>query len=157
MKIKINEQYFFFEDTNDVKKRKELIEDFLATNIETSKGKMSVNEYYFYTWEKQNTKRSLDKISYYLSKMPKQKGKTDKEVMSKEKTMEMQEGFLRTTKYASDLTVEEQESLGLTEEDVTEKPKKRYHVYVKTNAVHYDDMTINEKYNTGLTEVEDSE
>lgn len=157
MEIKINNRSFLFKDTTDVNERKKIIEDFLETKIDLAIGTMTVEEYYSYTWDKQNTKTSLDRIGYYLSKMPEQNGKEDKLVLNKSKELEMEHGFRQTTKVATKLTAKEIEDLNLTKEDIENNPKKRYMVYVKTSAVHYDDMTIGEKYNTGLTEIEDSE
>lgn len=157
MEITINNQSFYFDSTSDMDIRKKSVEDFLATKIDLAIGTMTVEEYYSYTWEKQNTKISLDRIGYYLSKMPEQDGKKDNSILNPSKELEMQHGIRKTRREASKLTPDEIEKLNLTEDDIKSNPKKRYNIFVKTNAVHYDDMTLTEKNNTGLAEVEDSE
>lgn len=157
MEITINNQSFYFDSTSDMDIRKKSVEDFLATKIDLAIGTMTVEEYYSHTWEKQNTKISLDRIGYYLSKMPEQKGKEDKSILNPSKELEMECGVRRTSKAANKLTEKEIEKLNLTEDDIKNNPKKRYNVFVKTSMVHYDDMTLTEKNNTGLAEVEDSE
>lgn len=158
MKIKINDRDFELPEVSDVEERKKIIDEFMDTLLLLADNKkMTVEEYYHYTWDKPSTMTSLDRIGYYLSKMPNQEGKKDKEVLTKNKQLEMEKGITRTTKMAKDLTDDDLEFLEINKDIVMKNPKKRYNVYVKTNAVHYDDMTINEKYNTGLAEVEDSE
>lgn len=157
MEIKINDKTFELKEVADVNERKRIVEDFMKTTLELATEDMTVEEYYRFTWEKPSTMTSLDRIGYYLSKMPEQNGKKDTEVLTTNKELEMNKGIRRTSKMVKDLTPEEIEHLEINEELIKKHPKKRVNVYVKSRAVHYDDMTIGEKFATGLAEVEDSE
>lgn len=64
---------------------------------------MTVEEYFRHTWTKvesngtNRSKNNMERIGTYLSKMPDQKGKEDKEVLSRNDHLEMSKGIRRTT------------------------------------------------------------
>lgn len=71
---------------------------------------LTVEEYFRYTWNKQNTRTSLDIISYYLTK-GNSEGE-DKEVLSHKKEKELQKGSKRHVTF-SGMSIRQQEDLGL--------------------------------------------
>ncbi len=157
MQVKINNKKYLLEKTNDVEKRNEIVKELLSRELVFYEETMTIEEYLYHTWDKESSKIALDIIGYYLSKMPNQDGKTDLEVLNEHQEKEMTTGIRYTTKSKNKLTEFDLDSLGLTREQVEKNPKKRYNVYVKSSAVHYDDMSLEEKISTGLAEVEETD
>lgn len=154
MKIKISNKEFIFKDTSNVEERKNLIQEFLDTKLEFATGMMSIEEYFTETWDKPNTKKAMDMIGYYLSKMPDQKRKRDQMVLNKNKMKEMESGVVRTTKKAKELTDEDIEKLKLTEKDLLDGDKL-FNVYRASKFTHYANMSQEEKMSLGIVSIED--
>lgn len=86
---------------------------------------MTVEGYLRETWNKPTTITTLDRIGYYLSKMPEQNGQHDLEVLSKNDELEMNKGVRWKTvsgervsvpaRYTNfvDLSVDEKSDFGL--------------------------------------------
>ncbi|WP_341323384.1 hypothetical protein NSQ62_07890 [Solibacillus sp. FSL H8-0523] len=130
MKLKFsNGESFLFSDLIEPEERLAEINYFLKTELVFDNMKMTVEEYFRYTWNDLNTVHIMDKISFYLSKMPNQRGKHDKALLSKNDEMEMNKGVRWTTKghkkvaekaryiNFSDSSIEEKISLGLHDTD----------------------------------------
>lgn len=71
---------------------------------------LTVEEYFVYTWNKQNTRTSLDIISYYLTKGS--ADGEDKDVLSHKKEKELKKGSKRHVTF-SGMSIIKQEELGL--------------------------------------------
>ena len=109
------------------------IERFLKIELKFDNKKMTVEDYFRYTWNEPATIYSMEKISLYLSKMPAQNGKHDKDTLSRNDEMEMKKGVRWTTKdnkkvleksrymNFSDAGIEEKVSLGLNDIDDLDK------------------------------------
>lgn len=97
----------------DYKERNTFISELLSepTGLTDNENEsLTVEEYFRYTWNKQNTRTSLDIISYYLTK-GNSEGE-DKEVLSHKKEKELQKGSKRHVTF-SGMSIRQQEDLGL--------------------------------------------
>lgn len=130
MKLKFsNGESFFFSDLIEPEERLAEINYFLETELIFDNMKMTVEDYFRYTWNDSNTVNIMGKISFYLSKMPNQNGRHDKELLSKNDEMEMTKGVRWITKEHkkvaekgryinfSDTSIEDKVSLGLNDTD----------------------------------------
>lgn len=95
----------------NLKERKVFIDSLLEEEITFHSQTMTVEEYFRYTWNKNNTKTCLDIIGYYLTKVEK-----DLEILSHTKEKEMKNGSKRHTTFSS-MDMESQQDLGLIEKD----------------------------------------
>lgn len=99
----------------DFKERKEFIESLLSepTGLQDSNDDyLTVEEYFRYTWNKQNTRTALDIISYYLTKGNSDTEGEDREVLSHRKEKELKKGSKRHVTF-SGMSIRQQEDLGL--------------------------------------------
>lgn len=91
IKIRGSKDYYF-SDSIEPKERlieiNKMLEDILLFDGE----ELTVEEYFRDTWDKPPTKVALDKIGFYLSKMPEQNGRYDKEILSRNDELEMTKG-----------------------------------------------------------------
>lgn len=127
MIIKIRDKKYTFSDTIEPSERNIEIQKMLDDEIVLDEVKMTIEEYFRTTWNKNPTIVALDKIGNYLSKMPDQNGKHDKEVLSRNDELEMTKGVRWKTiknkrelvdgRYTtfSEMSKEEKVDLGLIE------------------------------------------
>lgn len=109
MKLKMTHKTYNLDMELTLEDRVKVINNILAEDIEFHQETMSVEEYFRYTWNKQNTKISLDIIGYYLTKENR-----DLEVLSTKKQLEMETGSRRHTTF-SGMGYDNQVSLGLVD------------------------------------------
>lgn len=107
MKLKLTHKTYDLDMELPLENRIPVINNILNESIEFHEEAMTVEEYFRYTWNKQNTKISLDIISYYLTKEDR-----DLEVLSVKKQLEMQNGSKRHTTF-SGMGYDNQVSVGL--------------------------------------------
>lgn len=99
----------------DFEKRNELILNLLkeSTGLKDSENDiLTVEEYFRFTWDKQNTRTALDIISYYLTKGNTDEEGEDREVLSHKKEKELQKGSKRHVTF-SGMSIRQQEDLGI--------------------------------------------
>lgn len=98
MKLKFsNGESFLFPDNIEPENRLILINELLSKKLKFDGDYMTVEEYFSFTWNKSTTINMMDRIATYLSKMPNQNGKEDKEILSKNNISEMNKGYYWTT------------------------------------------------------------
>lgn len=113
MKIKIDgHKSFYLPDNIEPFERlievNKMLEEELCFDGET----MTVEDYFRHTWNKVESnganlsKSNMDKIGFYLSKMPEQEGREDKEILSRNDQLEMSKGVRRTSKDGKNLYME---------------------------------------------------
>jgi len=130
VKLKIaNKKTFYLPDNIEPSERLVEINKVLATEIEISNKKTTIEMYLSDTFNTAHTRTALDKIGTYLCKMPEQNGKHDREILSNNDVMEMEKGVRWTTKKGkkvlekarytnfSDLSLEDKAKLGLIDTD----------------------------------------
>lgn len=126
MKLKFsNGKSFLLPDNIEPLERLVEINKVLESELIFDGREMTVEDYLRETWNKPNTITTLDRIGYYLSKMPEQNNKHDLEVLSKNDEMEMNKGVrwktvkgervLSEARYSNfvDLSIEDKANLGL--------------------------------------------
>lgn len=113
MKILLPHREVNLDSSLNTQKRKLFIDALLAEPIEFQSQTMSVEEYLRFTWDKNNSKKIMDIVAYYLTKEEK-----DKAILSKKKEEEMKRGSKRHTTFSS-MGAENQEALGLIDSEVT--------------------------------------
>lgn len=138
MKINIaNKKTYYLSDSLNLEERLAEVELLLNDKLKFDDGYMTVNEYFSITWNRtvgnrNPTQEALDRLGTYLSKMPDQDGKQDKETLSKNDIMEMEKGIRRVHRKGenlyesgryvvySDLSLEAKSKIGLTDIDSSE-------------------------------------
>lgn len=129
MKLKFtNGKSFLLPDNIEPEERLVEINKVLESTLKFHGEEMTVEEYFRYTWDKDHTRTTLDRISFYLAKMPEQSGQHDKEIISRNDDMEMVKGVrwvnrngektIEKARYInhSDLKIEQKVELGLVED-----------------------------------------
>lgn len=99
----------------DYQERKMFIENLLSepTGLKDNEDDdLTIEQYFRYTWEKQNTRTAMDIISYYLTKGNSDFEGEDKEVLSHRKEKELKKGSKRHVTFSA-MSVKHQEDLGL--------------------------------------------
>lgn len=109
MKLKLTHKTYNLDMDLPLEDRIPAINKILNENIEFHEEIMTVEEYFRHTWNKQNTKISLDIIGYYLTKEDR-----DLEVLSVKKQLEMQNGSKRHTTF-SGMGYDNQVAVGLVD------------------------------------------
>lgn len=84
---------FVFSDRLEPCDRLIEVNKMLAEELEFYSGKTTVNDYFHETFNIDKTRTNLEKISFYLSKMPEQNNTPDKELLSSNDHMEMTKGI----------------------------------------------------------------
>lgn len=107
MKLKLTHKTYSLDMELPLESRIPIINNILNENIEFHEEMMTVEEYFRHTWNKQNTKISLDIIAYYLTKEDR-----NLEVLSVKKQLEMQNGSKRHTTF-SGMGYDNQVAVGL--------------------------------------------
>lgn len=93
MKLKFtNGKSFLLPDNIEPHERLIEINKVLESTLKFHGDEMTVEEYFRFTWDKDHTRTTLDRISSYLAKMPEQNGQHDKAIISKNDEMEMNKG-----------------------------------------------------------------
>jgi hypothetical protein len=126
MKLKFtNGASFLLPDNIEPSERLVEINKVLESELIFDGRTMTVEGYLRETWNKPTTITTLDRIGYYLSKMPEQDGQHDLEVLSKNDELEMNKGVrwktasgervLGKARYSNftDLSTEDRAELGL--------------------------------------------
>jgi hypothetical protein len=111
MKLKLPHKNYNLNMELSIKERLPIIDEILNECIEFHEQKMTVEEYFRYTWDKQNTKVCLDIIGYYLTKENR-----NLEILSNKKQIEMLKGSERHTTF-SGMGYDNQLAVGLVEID----------------------------------------
>lgn len=131
IKIEGNNDYVF-PDSLSVEDRLAAVELMLKETVIFYDGEMTIVDYFHETFNKDKTRSNLEKIGFYLSKMPDQNGRHDKEILSRNDEMEMQKGVRWKTikgervliesryKNFADLNKDEQVELGMLEPTVND-------------------------------------
>lgn len=109
MKLKMTHKTYNLDMELPLQDRVKAINDLLGEDIIFHEEVMTVEEYFRHTWNKQNTKISLDIIGYYLTKENR-----DLEVLSTKKQLEMETGSKRHTTFTS-MGYDNQVALGLVD------------------------------------------
>lgn len=122
-----------FELLDNIEPKERLVEinKVLDTSLMFHGEAMTVNEYFRFTWTKSETKQMLDRISFYLSKMPEQNGQHDKTIISRNDELEMNKGVRWVNK---------------NKKKVLESSRYR----------NFTDTSIDDKASFGLADIEDS-
>ncbi|MFS0643698.1 hypothetical protein [Siminovitchia sp. 179-K 8D1 HS] len=131
MIIKIRGKEYVFSDAIEPSERNTKIKNMLKDNIIFDDVKMTVEEYFRITWNKKPTIVALDKIGNYLSKMPNQNGKHDKEILSKNDELEITKG-------------------------VRHKTVKGKREIVDSRYINFSELSKKDSVNLGLLDVDDS-
>ena len=97
---------FIFPDNIEPSERLILINEMLDEVISLDGKEITVDDYFRDTFDVKGTRSNLEKISYYLSKMPEQSGRHDQEVLSKNDILEMEKGVRKTTKNGQNIVKE---------------------------------------------------
>lgn len=139
MKIKIaGKKTYYFSDSIEPEERLVEVNKMLQDTLEFDGESMSIEDYFQHTWSREvngvnETKNTLDRIATYLSKMPNQDGKQDKEVMSRNDHLEMEKGIRRVHRKGentytsgryivnSELSPKDKAKMGLVDSEDTEK------------------------------------
>ena len=111
MKLKLPHKTHILDMCLPLDNRVQVINKILLEDIEFHSEVMTVEEYFRYTWNKQNTKISLDIIGYYLTKE-----KRELDILSTKKQLEMETGSKRHTTF-SGMGYDNQVSIGLIDMD----------------------------------------
>lgn len=96
---------FVFPDNIEPEERLILVNNMLNETITINCEELTVDEHFRDTFNVRGTITNLEKISYYLSKMPEQNGKEDKEILSRNDILEMDKGVRKTTKNGKNIVV----------------------------------------------------
>jgi len=132
MKLKFtNGKSFLLPDSIEPSERLIEINKVLESELIFDGRKMTVESYFRETWNKPTTLTALDRISYYLSKMPEQKGQHDSAILSKNDEMEMNQG-------------------------VRWKTQKGERIIVKARYSNFGDLSLDLKAEIGLIDTSDS-
>lgn len=125
MKIKIANQYTYNLDLNlSMEERLIAINVILKEEISIGNGKISIQDYFLETWDKNNTRTCLDIIGYYLTKENHNK-RDDSDIISRRKYREMVNWNDRYSVF-SDLSIKDQLQFGFKDyEDETENQKRK--------------------------------
>lgn len=128
VKIERLKKYVFMDNLEPADRLVE-VNKMLNDTLDFDGNKMTVEEYFRETFNKDFTRTNFEKISHYLSKMPEQNGTHDKKILSRNDELEMNKGVrwatrdgnrvLEQSKYTSftDLDKETLIELGLAESD----------------------------------------
>lgn len=111
MKLKLTHKTYNLDMDLPLEDRIPVINKILNEKIEFHEEIMSVEEYFRHTWNKQNTKISLDIIGYYLTKEDR-----NLDVLSVKKQLEMHNGSKRHTTF-SGMGYDNQVAVGLIDID----------------------------------------
>lgn len=109
MKLKLPHTTYNLNMDLELEDRIPVINDILAEEIEFHSETMTTEEYFRYTWDKQNTKIALDIIGYYLTKE-----KRNLEILSTKKQLEMETGSKRHTTF-SGMGLDNQVKVGIVD------------------------------------------
>lgn len=124
-----NGKTFELADNIEPKERVKEINKVLATMLRFHGEDMTVDEYFRYTFDNKDTRSLLERISFYLSKMPEQNGQHDKGIISRNDEMEMNKGVrwanrnnkkvLEPARYKTftESSIDEKASFGMVELD----------------------------------------
>lgn len=115
MKLLLSHREVNLSSELDFDERKTFIEELLnePTGLQDNENDyLTVEQYFRYTWDKQNTRTALDIISYYLTKGNSEFEGEDKEVLSHKKEKELKKGSKRHVTFSA-MSIIQQEDLGL--------------------------------------------
>ena len=107
MIVRIGEEKYQLDANIPVEDKLIAVNEILQTKMVFMELEMSVEEYFLQTWDNPNTKKAMDLLSYYLTKVT-----YDKTTLSRKKMKEISRGSDRHVPFSS-LGIEHQQQFGL--------------------------------------------
>lgn len=111
MKLDLPQKTIDLNMSLEIDERMKVVDEILKMKIKVKNDDVILEDYFHETFNNQETRRALDTIGYYLTKVEK-----DLTILSQEKIKEMNNGSKRHVTFTS-MGYENQVSLGVIDED----------------------------------------